>query len=63
MLIKLKDININYVRYGDLKKDTLIFLHGWGQNIAMMEPIAKPFYDTNDVIIVDLPGYGLSEEP
>ena len=63
MLIKIKDININYVRYGDLKKDTLIFLHGWGQNIAMMEPIAKPFYDTNDVIIVDLPGYGLSEEP
>lgn len=63
MLIKIKDININYVRYGDLKKDTLVFLHGWGQNIAMMEPIAKPFYDTNDVIIIDLPGYGLSEEP
>ena len=41
----------------------MIFLHGWGQNIQMMEPIAKPFIKKYDVLIVDLPGFGLSDEP
>ena len=41
--IKLKDINVNY-KYVDNKcEDTLVFLHGWGQNIQMMEPLANRF--------------------
>ena len=57
------DIKVNYVRYGNKKGNTIVFLHGWGQNIEMMKPIADPFEETNDIIIVDLPGYGESEEP
>ncbi len=57
------DIKINYVRYGNKKGNTLVFLHGWGQNIEMMKPIADPFSETNDILIIDLPGYGGSEEP
>jgi len=63
MLIKIKNININYVQMGDTKKDALVFLHGWGQNIKMMEPVALPFVDNFNIIILDLPGYGESEEP
>ena len=61
-MLHVKDININYKRYGDIKGDTLVLLHGWGQNIEMMEPIGGNFLE-NDVIIFDLPGFGKSEEP
>lgn len=57
------DININYIRYGNKKGDTLVFLHGWGQNIEMMKPVADAFEETNDIIIIDLPGHGKSDEP
>lgn len=63
MHIKIKDININYINYGNKNGDTLVFLHGWGQNIAMMQPVADPFINDFNIIIVDLPGYGMSEEP
>ena len=63
MLIKIRNININYVRYGTKSKNTIVLLHGWGQNIEMMQPLGNAFQDTNDIVILDLPGHGLSEEP
>ena len=62
-MFNYKDININYEFTSNKSKDTLVFLHGWGQNIEMMEPIAKPFKEDCNVLIVDLPGHGKSEEP
>ena len=62
MLKKVKSINVNYVDYGK-GKDTLVLLHGWGQNIEMMQPIGDNLSKNFRVIIVDLPGFGLSEEP
>lgn len=59
----INNVNINYERYNEKADKTLIFLHGWGQNIEMMLPIAKPFIQSFDVIIIDLPGFGKSEEP
>lgn len=56
-------IRINYKDYGNMNGDAIVFLHGWGQNIQMMEPIADPFVDTNRLIILDLPGFGGTEEP
>ena len=56
-------IKINYVDLGNKDGDAIVYLHGWGQNIEMMMPIAKPFVDTNRIIIIDLPGFGKSEEP
>ena len=31
-----KDTSINYVFYDNKSNSDLIFLHGWGQNIEMM---------------------------
>lgn len=61
--MKVNDINVNYIRYGNKDGKTLVYLHGWGQNIDMMKPIANPFSEEFDIIIIDLPGFGLSEEP
>ncbi len=58
-----KDLDINYVFYDNKSKIDLVYLHGWGQNIEMMEPIAKPFSKKYNVLILDLPGFGLSPEP
>lgn len=63
MLIKIKNININYIRYGDKSKQPIVLLHGWGQNIEMMQPIGDALSSDNDIIIIDLPGHGASEEP
>lgn len=63
MLIKIHDININYTRYGKTESDTVVLLHGWGQNIEMMQPLGNALQETNDIVIIDLPGHGFSEEP
>lgn len=62
-MFNYEDINIHYVDYGDKSKDAIVYLHGWGQNIEMMKPIADPLSKTNRIIILDLPGFGESEEP
>lgn len=62
-MLKVKDIEVNYERYGNKNGKTIVLLHGWGQNIEMMKPIGNAFSETNDIIIFDLPGYGKSNEP
>lgn len=61
--IKIKDISINYQYNDNNFEKTLIFLHGWGQNIQMMEPLSKRFNNKFNTLILDLPGFGKSEEP
>ena len=61
MKIKIQDIDINYIQYGEGKD--IILLHGWGQNIAMMRPIGDYLADRFRITILDLPGFGESEEP
>ena len=58
-----QDIHINYKYINNNSKKTLVYLHGWGQNIEMMEPIAKPFMSSENILILDLPGFGKSGEP
>lgn len=57
------DINVNYEYIDNKSNTTLVFLHGWGQNIQMMLPIAKPFCKKHNVLLIDFPGHGKSEEP
>lgn len=59
----IKGVNINYEFYDNESKTNLVYLHGWGQNIQMMMPIAKPFIKKYNVLIIDLPGFGDSAEP
>ena len=62
-MFEYEDIKINYEEYNPKGKESIIYLHGWGQNIEMMKPIALPFKDTHHVVIIDLPGFDSSEEP
>lgn len=61
MLKKIKNIRVNYQQYGDGKD--IVLLHGWGQNIEMMAPLGNLLKCNHRITIVDLPGFGLSEEP
>ena len=60
--MNIDDVYVNYIDYGS-GTDTIVLLHGWGQNIAMMKCIGDRFIKTHRVIILDLPGYGESTEP
>ena len=62
MLKTIKGVNINYLEYGS-GKDTIVLLHGWGQNIEMMQPIGDNLSKNHNIVIIDLPGFGLSDEP
>lgn len=62
MIKKINNLNINYIDYGE-GENTLVFLHGWGQNIEMMKMLGDRFQKYNRIVILDLPGFGLSEEP
>jgi len=60
---KIMNINVNYI-FNDIGSETtLVLLHGWGQNIEMMEPIGRNYKNFFNVLILDLPGFGKSEEP
>ena len=61
MTINVKDIDINYIQYG-MGKD-IVLLHGWGQNIEMMDPLGKKLENKYRITIIDLPGHGKSMEP
>lgn len=62
-MFEYNGININYKDFGNQDGLPIVYLHGWGQNIQMMEPIAKPHTKTHRLIILDLPGFGSSSEP
>ncbi|MBQ8892582.1 MAG: alpha/beta hydrolase [Bacilli bacterium] len=61
MIKKIKDLDINYIQYG--KGPDIVLLHGWGQNIKMMDPLGKNLSDNFTITILDLPGFGSSEIP
>lgn len=61
--MKIDDIYINYISYGKESGNVLVLLHGWGQNINMMKPIGDAFKNHFRIVIIDLPGFGNSEEP
>lgn len=62
-MFQYQDINIHYTYTNNNHDKTIVYLHGWGQNIQMMEPIAKPLEKDVDTLILDLPGFGKSGEP
>ena len=61
MKINVKDVDINYIQYGEGKD--ILLLHGWGQNIEMMRFLGDNFSSKFRVTILDLPGFGESSEP
>ncbi len=61
MIKKVRNLDINYVQYGE--GCDVILLHGWGQNIKMMEPLGNNLCDKRRITIIDFPGFGGSEMP
>ena len=61
MKIKVKNVLVNYIQYGEGKD--ILLLPGWGQNIEMMKMLGDNFSDRFRITILDFPGFGLSEEP
>lgn len=59
-MLKIDELNINYKIIGD--GELVVLLHGWGQNINMMQPLVKGLKNKK-VLILDLPGFGLSDKP
>ena len=59
--MNIKDIN--YIDYGKNIKGTIVLLHGWGQNIQMMDMLGRPFQENYRIIVIDFPGFGKSPEP
>lgn len=60
--IKVKGLNINYETKGKHGKH-VILLHGWGQNIEMMNYVAEFLSNNFKVYNLDFPGFGKSDEP
>lgn len=63
MLKNIMNTKINYTFKDVGSKNTVILLHGWGQNIEMMQPIANKLNDNYNILNIDLPGFGKSDEP
>ncbi len=61
MRVKVKNVDVNYIQYGEGKD--IVLLHGWGQNIEMMKPLGDNFCDRFRITILDFPGFGESAEP
>ena len=56
MIIKIKDVSINYEVFGEGKP--LLLLHGWGACINSMAPIWQFFKSKFKVYVLDFPGQG-----
>lgn len=49
-----------FYRHQYKTKTTLVFLHGWGQSMIMMEPFETYFQKDYSTLNIDFPGFGLS---
>lgn len=61
--MNIKEVDINYVQYGNKKGKDIVLLHGWGQNILMMDKLGRGLEKKYHITILDLPGFGNSSEP
>lgn len=60
-IYKYENLQVNYIRKGNGK--TLVFLHGWGAEIGTFTHLMDELSKSYDVVAIDFPGFGKSEEP
>jgi len=61
--MRIMGVKINY-EFSNIDSDTtVVLLHGWGQNIQMMNPISDKFSSKYNILLIDFAGFGDSEEP
>jgi len=44
-------------------KSRILFLHGWGCDMKLMQPVADAFSQTHKTLLIDFPGHGGSGRP
>src|ERR1043165_9337300 len=59
---KLDTTRVHYFSYGK-GEEALVLIHGWTQNADAWRDNAPDFARRNRVIVVELPGHGLSDKP
>ena len=63
MDILINNLKINYIKKETNSKTNIIFLHGWGASINSFMPVINEVSKKYNVYAIDLPGFGLSQEP
>ena len=58
---KINKIDTNYLDEGN--GQNILILHGWGSSIPVMKNMFNHLNKNNRVVILDLPGFGETEEP
>lgn len=61
MKTNIQGINVNYLDEG--KGNNIVILHGWGASIKVMNGMFEHLSKNNRVVVLDLPGFGDSDEP
>jgi pimeloyl-ACP methyl ester carboxylesterase len=61
MQVVVQSLLTNYIRKGTGKK--LLLLHGWGDNVAGLKPLIDSLSLKNEVVALDLPGFGGTQSP
>lgn len=57
------DLKITYRESGNDNKQHLLLLHGWGQSHSFWKDIINRYSTQYHIYTIDLPGFGLSQEP
>ncbi|MFI3200755.1 MAG: alpha/beta hydrolase [Eubacteriales bacterium] len=61
MYITIGNVKIHYIKEGEGK--AILFLHGWGCNVTYYQYMMHQLKGQFQVIALDFPGFGNSEEP
>lgn len=61
MQVVVQSLLTNYIRQGS--GPTILLLHGWGDNTSGLKPLIISISKSNDVVAVDLPGFGGTQAP
>lgn len=56
-------LKIIYQESGNDNKQNLLLLHGWGQSHSFWKDVINRYVSQYHIYAVDLPGFGLSQEP
>jgi pimeloyl-ACP methyl ester carboxylesterase len=60
--IIIENLNTKYYEFGK-GSETVVLIHGWGQSHAFWGDIIDKLRDKYHIFSLDLPGFGLSDEP
>lgn len=61
--VRVNDLNLHYLSQGNTENPPLLLLHGWPTSSHLWRNLMPKLAESNYVIALDLPGFGLSDKP